>query len=196
MHDATRPPSPLPVTGLPTLDTTRLRLRGFVDSDLGGLFALHSDPRAMRYWSFPAWTDIAEASGYFASALEGRDPDRMLCWVITLRGEDRLVGTTTLAAIDRAQGRAEIGYALRPDHWGAGLAREAVQAVLQHAFDGLGLRRIEADIDPRNAASCRLVERLGFTREGLLRERWCVAGEVSDSAIYGLLAAEWRRRDL
>ena len=64
--------------------------------------------------------------------------------------------------------------------------------VLDHAFDTLGLRRIEADIDPRNTSSCKLVERMGFVREGLLRDRWCVAGEVSDSALYGLLALEWR----
>lgn len=58
------------------------------------------------------------------------------------------------------------------------------------AFGALELRRIEADIDPRNAASCRLVERLGFIREGLLRARWNVAGEICDSAIYGLLAQD------
>jgi RimJ/RimL family protein N-acetyltransferase len=65
--------------------------------------------------------------------------------------------------------------------------------VLAHAFDTLRLRRIEADIDPRNSASCKLVERLGFVREGLLRERWDVAGELCDAALYGLLASDWRR---
>ena len=156
----------------PRLQTARLCLRGFVESDFEGLYALHSDPRAMRYWSFPAWTDASQAQGYFVSALQGRDPGRMLCWAITLRGADALIGTATLASIGRGQGRAEIGYALHPDRWGQGLAQEAVHAVLGHAFDGLGLRRVEADIDPRNAASCRLAERMGFIREGLLRERW------------------------
>ncbi|CAG4969949.1 GNAT family N-acetyltransferase [Novilysobacter luteus] len=178
----------------PRLQTARLCLRGFVESDFEGLYALHSNPRAMRYWSFPAWTDASQAQGYFVSALQGRDPGRMLCWAITLRGADALIGTATLASIDRGQGRAEIGYALHPDRWGQGLAQEAVHAVLGHAFDGLGLRRVEADIDPRNAASCRLAERMGFIREGLLRERWCVAGEVTDSAIYGVLAGDWRAR--
>jgi ribosomal-protein-alanine N-acetyltransferase len=63
--------------------------------------------------------------------------------------------------------------------------------VLSLAFGALQLRRIEADIDPRNEASCRLIERVGFQREGLLRERWQVDGETQDSALYGLLARDW-----
>jgi [ribosomal protein S5]-alanine N-acetyltransferase len=176
----------------PVLEGKRLRLRGFVEADLAGMFGLHSDPQVMRYWSFPAWTDIGQASDYFAAALGGRDPDRLLCWVITLKGEDRLIGTLTLHAIDRPQGRAEIGYALDAAYWGRGLAQEAMRLVLDHAFGDMGLRRIEADVDPRNAGSCTLAERMGFVREGLLRERWCVGGEISDTALYGLLARDWR----
>ena len=70
---------------------------------------------------------------------------------------------------------------------------EALQALLQHAFDRLDLNRLEADIDPRNLASARTLERLGFQKEGYLRERWIVNDEVSDTALYGLLRREWRR---
>jgi RimJ/RimL family protein N-acetyltransferase len=65
---------------------------------------------------------------------------------------------------------------------------------MNHAFGTLGLHRVEADVDPRNDASLRLVERLGFRREGHLRERYFVAGEIQDSVIYGLLAPDWRSR--
>ena len=68
---------------------------------------------------------------------------------------------------------------------------EALGALLIHAFGKLALHRVEADIDPRNAASARSLERLGFQREGLLRERWIVAGQVSVTALYGLLARDW-----
>ncbi|MFD0739228.1 GNAT family N-acetyltransferase [Lysobacter koreensis] len=179
---------------LPVLDGERIRLRGFREDDLHDLYAVHSDPQVMRYWSFPAWTELAQAQDRLANAMSGRDPRRLLCWAIAERGDDRLVGGVTLFSIDRAQGRAEVGYSLRSDRWGRGLAREALQLALAHAFDGLGLRRVEADVDPRNAASCALVERFGFVREGLLRERWLVAGELQDSAIYGLLARDWRAR--
>ncbi|MEQ1832836.1 MAG: GNAT family protein, partial [Candidatus Eisenbacteria bacterium] len=79
-------------------------------------------------------------------------------------------------------------------HWGQGSLHEALTAVVGDAFGPLGLRRLEADIDPRNMASVRALERLGFAREGLLRERWVVADEISDSVLMGLLAREWRER--
>lgn len=176
----------------PRLAGAGVALRGFRPDDFDALFELHSDVRVMRYWSFPAWTEPAQARDYFARGLAACDPDDMLCWVIALPPSDTLVGTATLASIDRAQGRAEIGYALGSRHWGRGLAHDAVALVLDHAFGALGLRRVEADIDPRNTASLRLARRLGFRQEGLLRERWLVAGETCDSAWHGLLAREWR----
>lgn len=180
--------------GIPELTGSRLALRGFREADLDDFYVVHSDPTVMRYWSFPAWTDISQATDYFASARSGRDPERMLCWATTLPATDHLIGGVTLFSINRAQGRADIGYVLGSTHWGNGYAREAVALVLDYAFDTLGLRRVEADIDPRNASSCKLAERLGFVREGLLRERWEVAGEVCDTAMYGLLAKDWQAR--
>jgi RimJ/RimL family protein N-acetyltransferase len=72
---------------------------------------------------------------------------------------------------------------------------EALQALLAYCFEALDLRRIEADVDPRNAASIQTLERLGFQREGFLRERWEVDGEIQDALFYGLLREEWKRRD-
>ena len=199
MPTPTTPPDAVPdaPTGrddLPELGTNRICLRGFRADDLDDFYAVHADPRVMRFWSFPAWTQRSQAQARFASALSGRDPERLLCWAIAQHADDRLIGGVTLFAIDRAQGRAEIGYSLHSGHWGRGLAREALQLALAHAFDGLGLRRIEADIDPRNSASCGLAERMGFVREGVLRERWQVAGDLQDSAMYGLLARDWHAR--
>lgn len=180
-----------PTDGLPVLESARLRLRAFRDDDLHDLFAVHADPEVMRYWSFPAWTELEQARPRLENAKSGCDPARLLCWAMAKRDDDRLIGGVTLFAIQSEQGRAEIGYSLGSAHWGQGLAREALQLVLDHAFGALQLRRVEADIDPRNEASVRLIERLGFVREGVLRERWLVAGELQDSALYGLLAREW-----
>ena len=72
--------------------------------------------------------------------------------------------------------------------------QEALLALIQYGFSELRLNRIEADIDPMNLASARCLERLGFKLEGMLRERWIVAGVVSDSAMYGLLASDWAAR--
>jgi RimJ/RimL family protein N-acetyltransferase len=71
---------------------------------------------------------------------------------------------------------------------------EALQATLGYAFHILDLHRIEADVDPRNQASIKTLERLGFQREGLLRERWQVGGEIQDSLFYGLLRRDWEEK--
>ena len=179
--------APVPV---PTLVSARLCLRGYRGTDVDAMFALYSDPAVMRYWSFPAWTAVAEAEAYLAHAATHAAQGLALPWAIADRVDDRLIGTATLHSLRLDQGRAEIGYALSADRQGRGLASEALRLVLDHAFGPLGLRRIEADVDPRNASSCRLLEALGFAREGLLRDRWQVAGETCDSALYGLLARE------
>ncbi len=98
--------------------------------------------------------------------------------------------------LDRVQARAEIGYILKSSHWGQGLANEALAALLQHARDQMGMLRIDADVDPRNSASLRCIERLGFFREGYARERWVVSGEVQDSVLLGLLTRELVVREL
>ncbi len=73
--------------------------------------------------------------------------------------------------------------------------QEALQALLSYAFETLDLRRLEADVDPRNQASIQTLERLGFQKEGFLRERWEVGGEIQDALFYGLLRPEWKRND-
>lgn len=177
---------------LPVLDALRLQLRGWQAEDLPAYFALYSDPRVMRYWSFAPYRNPDEARPRFERDLAAREPGQALAWAITLRGTGRVVGAATLFGIDAGQGRAQLGYALASAHWRQGYAREAVSTVLGHAFGRLALRRVEADTDPRNLASCRLLQCLGFQREGLLRERWQVDGEVQDTALYGLLARDWR----
>jgi ribosomal-protein-alanine N-acetyltransferase len=175
----------------PELRTPRLRLREVRADDAAALYAVHSDPRVMRYWSFPAWTQLAQAEARVVHILGQRVRGEVFVWAVADAGSDLLIGTIAAFSLDRVQARGEIGYSLHADWHGRGLAQEAMRAVLAWLVADFGLQRIEADIDPRNAASCRLVERLGFRREGLLRERWRVDGEVSDTALYGLLAREF-----
>jgi ribosomal-protein-alanine N-acetyltransferase len=185
--------SPTPVTP-PDLTTPRLVLRPLRDSDAEALFAVFSDPAVMRYWSTPPWVDLAQARRKIADDAAGHAAGEHLALGIVRRDDGRLIGRCTL--FDRSPGcrRAQVGYGLAASAWGRGFATEAVTALLDHGFGALDLNRVEADIDPRNTASARTLERLGFRREGVLRERWIVDGEVSDSAIYGLLRREWVAR--
>ena len=179
---------------LTILDTPRVRLRPLGNADTPALFTIYKDPESMRYWSHPAMTDIAEAEALLKDIASPAGPQTLFEWGIARREDDLVIGTCTLHRIDRQHRRAELGYILRRDLWGRGLASEALTALLNHAFGALGLHRLEADIDPRNAASIRSVERLGFKLEGQLRERYFLAGEIQDSLIYGLLAPEWTSR--
>mgnify|MGYP002147930357 CR=1 FL=1 len=181
------------------IETPRLLLRPLEDSDADSLWAIFSDPAVMRYWSTPPWTDRERATSLIASDREALQERRDLRLGLVLRDGGLLVGTLSLYKIDAPCRRADIGYALGAAHQGQGLMNEALSAVVDlafdhrpgTAFDDLRLNRIEADIDPRNAASCRALERLGFRHEGTLRERWWVAGEVSDTALYGLIRSDW-----
>lgn len=112
-------------------------------------------------------------------------------WGIEHREDGRVIGTCTLFHMDEGNKRAEIGYALNRRYWRQGYIHEALSALIDYAFDTLDLHRLEADVDPRNGASIRVLERLGFAREGYLRERWHVGGEVQDALFYGLLRREW-----
>ena len=185
--------------GLSRLDdvrlcTPRLLLRPLRDADAAALHALFADPQVVRYWTSGPWSSAdASSSAIRADREEMRAGTRLRLGVVRL-ADDRLVGACTLSQLEWPSGRAELTYALAPPVWGRGYAAEAVGELLRYAFDTLGLRRIEADADPRNNASVRLLQRLGFVREGLLRERWLLPDGPSDGAVFGLLRRDWRGR--
>jgi ribosomal-protein-alanine N-acetyltransferase len=155
---------------------------------------MFSNPEVTRYWNRLPYTELAEARQLMERAQEGLRNRSAYQWAVARAEDDALIGTCSLFHIDESNRRAEIGYALDRGAWGFGYMNEALVAVVAHAFETLGLHRLEADADPRNAASVRSLERLGFRLEGTLRERWQVGGEISDSAFFGLLRPEWRSR--
>ena len=176
---------------LPTLATARLRLRWLTPADVPALFAVFGDPAVCRYWSRPPLADIAAAAA-LQREIALRFAERSLFqWGIAERATDAVVGTGTLASLSAEHRRAEVGFALARAAWGRGYLAEALPALLAFAFGALALHRVEADVDPRNARSIRVLERAGFRREGLLRERYHLAGEVQDALLYGLLRREW-----
>ncbi len=173
------------------LQTARLLLRPLGTADAPALLAIFSDPVVMRYWSSPPWASIDEAHAMVARDQKAMATGEYLRLGVVQADTGTLIGTCTLFSIDTACRRAEVGYSLAQSAWGHGFMHEALRALLDYGFSEMQLNRVEADIDPRNSASARSLDRLGFTREGFLRERWIVNGEVSDTALYGLLRREW-----
>jgi RimJ/RimL family protein N-acetyltransferase len=178
------------------LTTARLKLRPFMEGDAAPLFRIFSDGEVVRFWSVGAWTEVAQAEAMIEEAMAAYREGGLCRYAIVLADTGELIGICNLRGFFEQNRRCELGYALGSAFWGRGYALEALEALLGHAFARLDMNRIEADIDPRNEASKRLLERLGFRQEGYMPERWIVHGEKADTAFYGLLRRYWDERAL
>jgi RimJ/RimL family protein N-acetyltransferase len=161
------------------LKTNRLILRPQVLADAPDLFAILSDPEAMRFWNRPAITRLAVVEELMGEQLAAMDQGLCRYWTMRLNGH--AIGSVDLSLIQETS--AELGFLLRPDHWGTGLASEAVGAVIAHAFDALRLARLAAVVQSANRAAARVLEKNSFAlveaRSVLLAD-----GQKKDCAFY------------
>ena len=175
----------------PTRHTARLRLRPFSDADRDALFALHSNAHVLRYWDSPPWTDRARAELFIEKCREMSGEGSGARVAMERASDGAFLGWCGLTKWNPDYRSASLGYCLDDAAWGHGYATEGSRALLQWGFDTLDLNRVQAEADTRNAASARVLEKLGFLLEGTLREDCVVNGDVSDSWVYGLLRREW-----
>jgi RimJ/RimL family protein N-acetyltransferase len=175
----------------PTLRTARLRLRPFGDADADALYALQSNAGVLRYWDSPPWTERARAGRFIAGCRQMAEEGTGARPAVERVSDARFLGWCGLTRWNPEYRSASLGYCFDEAAWGHGYATEAARALLQWAFDTLDLNRVQAETDTRNVASARVLEKLGFVREGTLREDCIVNGDVSDSWVYGLLRRQW-----
>jgi ribosomal-protein-alanine N-acetyltransferase len=178
----------------PTLNTDRLRLRPFADADADALFALHSNAHVLRYWDSSPWDDITRAAQFIAACHRMADEGTGARVALDRSEDNKFIGWCGLHPWNPEYRSASLGYCLDDAAWGHGYATEAASALLHWAFATLDLNRVQAETDTRNLASARVLEKLGFVREGTLREDCIVNGEISDSWVYGLLRRDWQAR--
>ncbi|MEH2921123.1 GNAT family N-acetyltransferase [Samsonia erythrinae] len=172
------------------IETPRLLLRPLYRDDAQTLFAFMSDPVVMRFWNHPPWQCIEQAYDAIDEYWSALYAGQYMKLGMEVKESGEMIGTCVLFNLEIGSKRAEIGYCLATHAQGQGYMAEALSALRDFAFGTAGISRLEAEIDPRNRASARTLERLGFTQEGVLKQRWIVDGEISDSALYGLLAAK------
>ena len=174
-----------------TLTTARLVIRRFRPADAEALAAYRSDPVVARYQSWKAPLSTEEATE-LVRVFQNADPTApgWFQYAIARRDDDVLIGDIGVNRHENGM-QAEIGFTLARAWWGRGYAYEAVSRVLEQLFRVEGLRRVSADADARNEASARLLDRLGFRREGLRRAHTWIKGEWTDDLLFGLLADEW-----
>lgn len=175
----------------PTLHTDRLTLRPFTDADAGALFALHSSAKVLRYWDSPPWSERDRAGRFIAACRQMADEGTGARLAIDRDSHGAFIGWCSLTRWNPDFRSASLTYIFDDGAWGYGYATEAARALLGWAFDALDLNRVQAETDTRNIASARVLEKLGFVREGTLREDCIVDGELSDSFVFGLLRRDW-----
>ncbi|GAA2169620.1 GNAT family N-acetyltransferase [Actinomadura napierensis] len=178
------------------IETERLSLRPFREDDLEGLYAYQSLPEVARflYWE-PR--DREESRSFLREKMAASSLEKEGDWLVLAiewRASGDLVGEVNLQWRSREHRQGEIGYILNPAFHGRGIATEAAEAVLRLGFEGLGLHRIVGRLDGRNAASARVLERLGMRREAHLLQNEMVKGEWTDEVIYAMLSGEWQER--
>ena len=183
----------MPFDPIDAVPSARLTLRPVEPSDLPDLLEINGDAQVTRFLPYPTWSSLDDGAAWLArmQALAAAGTGQQL--VLERKADGKVVGTLLLFKFDEGSARLELGYVLARSAWGQGLMHEGLCAICGHLFTARGVRRLEAEVNPDNAASNRLLQRLGFTLEGRLRGRWVAKGVPYDTNVYGCLAEEWPR---
>jgi len=177
------------------IESERLILRRFNDSDLAHFIAYRNDPKVARYQSWDSCNE-REARAFIreAGAARAGVPGEWFGFAIESKETQDLIGDCALRVDEHEPYRAEIGFTMAREYQGRGFASEAVSRLLDYAFDTLGLHRVVAIADCRNVPSVALLERVGMRREGHFLENVWFKGGWSDEYLYAVLKGEWLKK--
>lgn len=185
-------------TAFPDLYTERLLLREPLPRDAEDIFAFRADPDVTRLNIGAPYYRLEQAEALISAIAQGFRAGSELRWVITFKddaaqdGLGRVIGMVGYNYWNRHDRRAQVGYDLARAHWGAGLMTEALAAVVRFGFAQMDLNRIEADCSADNIGSVRVLEKLGFQREGVLRDQYY---DDEDHQFHDLLMFALLRRE-
>ncbi|MDL1896536.1 GNAT family N-acetyltransferase [Anaerolineae bacterium CFX7] len=184
------------MTAIPRIETQRLVLREIRESDAEAVFEIFGDDAVTRYYDLATFTDVDQARLLIARMNARNANGDALRWGIALRENDVVIGTGGFNAFARGWLRAGIGYDLARAYWNRGYMTEALRAMAQYGFEktpalGLALNRIEALVVPGNVASARVLTKVGFQREGILREYGFWKNRFWDLEMFALLKQTW-----
>ena len=178
---------------LKELETERLILKPISREHTEDLFKHLSDPEVTEYMDIDTMENIKEAEEIIDFYLEKEDKKTCYRWVILNKENNEFMGTCGFNSwIRNRANRSEIGYDLSKRHWGQGYMVEALEALLKHGFDVLDLHRIQAMVTEGNIPSCKLLEKMNFTKEGFLRDYNYWKNGFVNEYMYSLLEDEYR----
>jgi [ribosomal protein S5]-alanine N-acetyltransferase len=172
----------------PILYTDRLILRQISANDVNEIISLRSNKEAMKYIDRALIESAEAALLLIQKIIDGVNNNEAITWAIALQKDYLLIGTIGFWKIDKEHHRAEIGYMLHPHHQQKGIMHEALLAILNYGFREMKLHSIEANVNPSNEVSKKLLEKNKFVQEAYFRENYYYNGQFLDSVIYSLLA--------
>lgn len=171
----------------PELVTERLLLRKITDNDDKALFEMRSDERVMQFIDRPLAKSIDDVRDLIKKINDGLEKNEGINWAISLQSSPLLIGTIGFWRTEKEHYRGEIGYMLHPDFQKKGIMQEAMVKVIDHGFNVMKLHSVEANVNPLNISSIKILEKNGFVREAYFKENYFSNGKFLDSAIYSLL---------
>lgn len=179
---------------LPTLETERLLLRKMTLDDAPDMFEYASDREVTRYTSWHAHMSLNDTLDFIKATLQKYESGKVSSWGIIYKENNKFIGACGFLSWVPQIYRAEIGYVLSNKYWNMGIMTEAMKAVISFGFEKMELNRIEAVCKPENAASERLLQKLGMSFEGIPREYVLLKGSYHDIKMYSLLKKEFSAR--
>ena len=171
----------------PVLETERLLLRKFKIEDAPEFFRQRTNDEVWKYIDKPKTQNVEEALELIKKILAAFENNEGIAWVMELKESKKNIGNISFWRIEKENHRAEIGYLLVPEYWGKGIMKEAIDAVVDYGFKKIKIHSIEANVNPLNKASIKLLNKAGFTQEGYFKENYFFNGKFYDSVIFSLL---------
>lgn len=176
----------------PIIESKRLIFRNFLWSDTQKLFEIRSNDKVMNYMDTTKHQSIQDAMNLINSINTSFTEKKGINWAIVEKSSKQFIGYFGFWRMMKDHCRAEAGYALSPEYWGKGYMNEAMSKLIDFGFKKLKLHSIEANVNPQNTNSIKLLEKSGFKKEAHFRENYLFNGKFIDSVIYSLLERDPR----
>ena len=178
----------------PVLETERLVFRKIEPRDVEAVLKIYGDPKAAEYdWFSPIETE-EQAMKFIVHFNKEFEEQEEITWGIARKEDGALIGTCCLGDFEEDARRSEIGYVLMRNEWNKGYATEAVKALVTFGFETMNLNRIEAFVTPGNDASIRVLKKVDFLQEGIVRERDLIKGKLEDGVILAILRRDYEEK--
>ncbi len=173
------------------MKTSRLTLRPLENGDAESIFAYASDPVVANFTTWDSHRDLDDTRDFIELAIRDHKGKDTLTWGIILKETGQLIGTIGLSGLSFRHHSAELGYVIGRNHWRSGYVTEASKAVCTFGFRELNLNRIMARCHPENTGSERVMQKIGMTYEGTMRQVYFAAGLFEDRKVYSILREEF-----